>query len=205
VERFEREGRKFFQLPKEVKNSVRRSENNSRGYFDNELTKQKVDWKEGTWTKKFSSSLLSLLIPSSFSSLSLLSLPHPLHLLPFFPSFLLALSLGLLPSLALARLVLLSPPRLVPLLSPSFLRLLCVGFDYGDKANEIDGIDLWPKGEEEFKKAMLDYFQAVKNLSELILGLSLSSFLLLPPPSSSSLLFPPSSSPPLLLRGRRGN
>lgn len=38
----------FFALPPENKKALSRSKTNSRGYFDTELTKQKVDWKEGT-------------------------------------------------------------------------------------------------------------------------------------------------------------
>lgn len=37
---------KFFASPSEVKNSIRRSLNNSRGFADNELTKQRMDLKE---------------------------------------------------------------------------------------------------------------------------------------------------------------
>mmetsp|Transcript_24798 Transcript_24798/g.62362 ORF Transcript_24798/g.62362 Transcript_24798/m.62362 type:complete len:382 (-) Transcript_24798:782-1927(-) len=37
----------FFQQPKDVKAQIRRSPENSRGWFDDELTKQKRDWKEG--------------------------------------------------------------------------------------------------------------------------------------------------------------
>lgn len=38
--------RDFFALPKEVKNSTRRTPENHLGYFDSELTKNKTDWKE---------------------------------------------------------------------------------------------------------------------------------------------------------------
>ena len=38
--------RLFFDSPKELKNSVRRQANNSRGFADNEFTKQKIDTKE---------------------------------------------------------------------------------------------------------------------------------------------------------------
>lgn len=38
--------RNFFQSTADVKNSVRRQQNNSRGFADDELTKQKVDMKE---------------------------------------------------------------------------------------------------------------------------------------------------------------
>ena len=36
----------FFQLPKATKLQIQRTESNSKGYYDKELTKQKVDWKE---------------------------------------------------------------------------------------------------------------------------------------------------------------
>ena len=36
----------FFALPKEHKTRVKRQADNSRGWFDDELTKQKLDWKE---------------------------------------------------------------------------------------------------------------------------------------------------------------
>eukprot|EP00959_Pyramimonas_sp_CCMP1952_P128392 2684651-Pyramimonas_sp.AAC.1 len=36
----------FFGLPKEEKYRIKRTATNSRGYFDDELTKQKQDWKE---------------------------------------------------------------------------------------------------------------------------------------------------------------
>lgn len=36
----------FFQQPKAVKTQIRRSPTNSRGWFDDELTKQRRDWKE---------------------------------------------------------------------------------------------------------------------------------------------------------------
>jgi isopenicillin N synthase-like dioxygenase len=47
LQRFQAAMRAFFALPRSVKDALRRSESNSRGYFDNELTKNKVDWKEG--------------------------------------------------------------------------------------------------------------------------------------------------------------
>mmetsp|Transcript_6722 Transcript_6722/g.9686 ORF Transcript_6722/g.9686 Transcript_6722/m.9686 type:complete len:447 (-) Transcript_6722:58-1398(-) len=37
---------KFFSLPREIKLSLKRDEANARGYFDDELTKQRRDWKE---------------------------------------------------------------------------------------------------------------------------------------------------------------
>ena len=43
---FELEMRKFFQSSKAVKNSIRRRADNSRGFADDELTKQKADAKE---------------------------------------------------------------------------------------------------------------------------------------------------------------
>lgn len=36
----------FFKLPKEIKNLCRRTRTNSRGYYDEELTKTILDWKE---------------------------------------------------------------------------------------------------------------------------------------------------------------
>lgn len=44
---FQTSMRGFFQLPKEIKRRVRRNAENARGYFDDELTKNKTDWKEG--------------------------------------------------------------------------------------------------------------------------------------------------------------
>ncbi|EEY58233.1 2OG-Fe(II) oxygenase superfamily protein [Phytophthora infestans T30-4] len=46
VDKFQAAMRSFFNLPKEIKNTIRRSATNSRGYFDDELTKNKTDWKE---------------------------------------------------------------------------------------------------------------------------------------------------------------
>lgn len=43
---YREEFRQFFQLPKEIKLGWKRNEGNSRGYFDDELTKQRRDWKE---------------------------------------------------------------------------------------------------------------------------------------------------------------
>ena len=37
----------FFGLPKDVKQRIKRTSSNSRGWFDDEFTKQKLDWKEG--------------------------------------------------------------------------------------------------------------------------------------------------------------
>ena len=36
----------FFSLPPKAKECVRRSESNSRGWYNDGLTKQRVDWKE---------------------------------------------------------------------------------------------------------------------------------------------------------------
>jgi isopenicillin N synthase-like dioxygenase len=47
VETFRTNMRAFFELSKTVKETVKRTEHNSRGYFDDELTKNKTDWKEG--------------------------------------------------------------------------------------------------------------------------------------------------------------
>ncbi|TYZ64618.1 hypothetical protein PybrP1_008254 [[Pythium] brassicae (nom. inval.)] len=44
---FQRAMRAFFALSKDVKGHVRRNATNSRGYFDDELTKNQTDWKEG--------------------------------------------------------------------------------------------------------------------------------------------------------------
>jgi len=44
---FQEHMHKFFALPPHVKDGIRRSADNSRGYFDDELTKRKRDWKEG--------------------------------------------------------------------------------------------------------------------------------------------------------------
>ncbi|GMF27367.1 unnamed protein product [Phytophthora fragariaefolia] len=46
VDRFQAAMRGFFGLPADVKRTIRRSATNSRGYFDDELTKNKTDWKE---------------------------------------------------------------------------------------------------------------------------------------------------------------
>jgi len=46
IERATDLGLEFFNLPKDFKNTVARSESNFQGYSDSELTKQKVDWKE---------------------------------------------------------------------------------------------------------------------------------------------------------------
>jgi isopenicillin N synthase-like dioxygenase len=46
VDTFQTAMRSFFQLPSDVKRTIRRSATNSRGYFDDELTKNKTDWKE---------------------------------------------------------------------------------------------------------------------------------------------------------------
>ena len=46
-EEFLRETRRFFELPYAAKDTIRRRKDNARGFFDDELTKQKVDWKQG--------------------------------------------------------------------------------------------------------------------------------------------------------------
>lgn len=43
---FQDQIRAFFHLPKDIKRTIRRTATNSRGYFDDELTKNRVDWKE---------------------------------------------------------------------------------------------------------------------------------------------------------------
>eukprot|EP01060_Flectonema_neradi_P033466 TRINITY_DN5629_c1_g1_i1.p1 TRINITY_DN5629_c1_g1~~TRINITY_DN5629_c1_g1_i1.p1 ORF type:complete len:348 (+),score=71.24 TRINITY_DN5629_c1_g1_i1:54-1097(+) len=40
------EGEKFFALDSDIKKKIKRSESNSKGFFDDELTKQKLDWKQ---------------------------------------------------------------------------------------------------------------------------------------------------------------
>jgi len=47
VKRFYAEKAKFFALPAGTKGRVRRSAQNSKGWYDDELTKNKRDWKEG--------------------------------------------------------------------------------------------------------------------------------------------------------------
>ncbi|KAF1318582.1 2og-fe alamin adenosyltransferase, partial [Globisporangium splendens] len=44
--RFQSAMKSFFALPKELKNTIRRDKANPLGFFDNELTKNKKDWKE---------------------------------------------------------------------------------------------------------------------------------------------------------------
>eukprot|EP01050_Picozoa_sp_SAG11_P014800 SAG11_NODE_1859_length_4157_cov_6.963282_3_plen_96_part_00 len=44
---FEKQMKAFFSQPKTVKQQVRRTAKNSKGWYDDELTKQRVDWKEG--------------------------------------------------------------------------------------------------------------------------------------------------------------
>ncbi len=46
MERFRIAMSNFFSLPKDVKLQLKRDERNARGYFDDELTKQRPDWKE---------------------------------------------------------------------------------------------------------------------------------------------------------------
>lgn len=46
INNFDKETRKFFELPRSEKVSIKRTATNSRGWFDDELTKQVRDWKE---------------------------------------------------------------------------------------------------------------------------------------------------------------
>eukprot|EP00934_Nitzschia_sp_Nitz4_P003407 Nitzschia sp. Nitz4//scaffold166_size90379//7618//10428//NITZ4_005045-RA/size90379-processed-gene-0.51-mRNA-1//-1//CDS//3329538160//3397//frame0 len=46
IEEYREQIRQFFALPQEVKVQWKRSQGNSRGYFDDELTKQRRDWKQ---------------------------------------------------------------------------------------------------------------------------------------------------------------
>jgi len=46
LEDFKSQSEKFFSLPMDVKRTLKRDGSNSRGYFDDELTKQRRDWKE---------------------------------------------------------------------------------------------------------------------------------------------------------------
>jgi len=46
IKEFRQSSENFFRLPKEIKNLVRRTKANSRGYYDEELTKTLIDWKE---------------------------------------------------------------------------------------------------------------------------------------------------------------
>jgi len=45
IESFRSNTSSFFELPQEVLHSIKRTQHNSRGYFDDELTKNKLDWK----------------------------------------------------------------------------------------------------------------------------------------------------------------
>lgn len=47
VSRFYLQKAAFFALPKETKRKIKRSSENSKGWYDDELTKNRVDWKEG--------------------------------------------------------------------------------------------------------------------------------------------------------------
>jgi isopenicillin N synthase-like dioxygenase len=47
INEFRQISKEFFKLSKEKKYLIKRSRENSRGYFDDELTKNIVDWKEG--------------------------------------------------------------------------------------------------------------------------------------------------------------
>ena len=46
VDEFKSESQKFFDLPRKDKLALKRNARNARGYFDDELTKQRRDWKE---------------------------------------------------------------------------------------------------------------------------------------------------------------
>ena len=46
IKEFRESVKNFFKLPKEIKNLCRRTRMNSRGYYDEELTKTVLDWKE---------------------------------------------------------------------------------------------------------------------------------------------------------------
>eukprot|EP00958_Prasinococcus_capsulatus_P027315 scaffold5382_cov405-Prasinococcus_capsulatus_cf.AAC.2 len=46
LDRFRLHMASFFAVDKDLKNTIRRTKDNSRGFFDDELTKQKLDWKE---------------------------------------------------------------------------------------------------------------------------------------------------------------
>jgi|UniRef100_K3WAM4 isopenicillin N synthase-like dioxygenase len=46
MERFQSAIKRFFALPKELKNTIRRDKANPLGFFDDEFTKNKKDWKE---------------------------------------------------------------------------------------------------------------------------------------------------------------
>ena len=46
LQRFGDLTRRFFELPLEVRNRVRRTRENARGYYDEELTKNRPDWKQ---------------------------------------------------------------------------------------------------------------------------------------------------------------
>lgn len=46
VDDFRAQMKEFFALPHEVKQGLKRDESNSRGFFDDELTKRRRDWKE---------------------------------------------------------------------------------------------------------------------------------------------------------------
>lgn len=44
---FDNQTRAFFALPDDAKHALRRSAANARGFYDDELTKQRLDWKQG--------------------------------------------------------------------------------------------------------------------------------------------------------------
>lgn len=47
MEAFYAQKKAFFDLPKDVKAKVKRTSENSKGWYDDEFTKNKLDWKEG--------------------------------------------------------------------------------------------------------------------------------------------------------------
>ena len=46
IARFRKQCKLYFELDQDLKKTWKRNERNSRGYFDDELTKQRLDWKE---------------------------------------------------------------------------------------------------------------------------------------------------------------
>ena len=46
IDAFQNAMKSFFALPYDTKLRLKRNANNARGYFDDELTKRKRDWKE---------------------------------------------------------------------------------------------------------------------------------------------------------------
>jgi len=49
VKEYSRQCRLYFGLSHDVKKQWKRNEGNSRGFFDDELTKQRRDWKEALY------------------------------------------------------------------------------------------------------------------------------------------------------------